>query len=356
MKKNLIISSLFILLFGNLIYRVWSYRENYLIPFNEKYWENKYLKSQWIIPNSKEGIGDDGLYAYAGWKYIHGADPTSINPEMPPLGKYLIGLTIILFNNQAVFAIIAGTTTLTLLFLLSLSIIKSKLHALLTVVFFSFEPLFFTQLSAPYLDLLYLSFCLAFLFFLVNKKIILAAIALGLFISTKNSISSFILGETTALTYLFFTDKDKAKKGLICLVIPIVILCLTYTRYFLSGHSLRDFLGVQKWIYLFYSSGAKANFASFIPMLFVGIWQTWWGITQRISEWNILWPILTVITFVWNIYLIFKRQFDKILIISIWVVTYLIFLLFIPVWPRYFLLLLPFLYLTSFHLISKIAR
>jgi predicted membrane-bound dolichyl-phosphate-mannose-protein mannosyltransferase len=356
MNKNLIIGILLVLLLGNFLYRIWSYRENYLTPFDEKYWENKYLKSQWVIPNSKEGLGDDGLYAYAGYKYIHGADPTSINPEMPPLGKYLIGITITLFGNQAVFALVTGIATLVLLYFLSLSILKSKLLALVTVTFFSFEPLFYTQLSAPYLDLLYLSFLLAFMFFLVRKKLTSAAIVLGLFISTKNTASSLALGVLLSITYLFLNDRKSLKKWILYLPLSLSVLCLTYTHYFLLGHTFRDFLGVQKWIYLFYASGAKASFASFIPMLFTGIWHTWWGIIQRISEWNIMWPITAIITIIWNLYLLFKKQFNEIIIVTLWLLFYSIFLLFVPVWPRYFLLLIPFLYISTIHLVLKQRR
>ena len=67
--------------------------------FDEAYWKNKYEQSQWKLPLSVRTIGDDGLYLYVGYRLVHGNDPTSSNAEMPPLGKYLIGISIVLFGN-----------------------------------------------------------------------------------------------------------------------------------------------------------------------------------------------------------------------------------------------------------------
>src|SRR5882762_10176608 len=174
----------------HILFRVYSYRSEYLTPYNAKYWENRYLRSQWIVPfdcsdpklipkdrkwcnvykaTYKQQIllGDDGLYTYAGWEYVHGRHPTSLNAEAPPLGKYLIGLSIIALGNQNIFALLSGILILISFFLLNKQVVKDSFLAFLPVALFSFEPLFYTQLRAPFLDLLYLGLLLLVFMFIL---------------------------------------------------------------------------------------------------------------------------------------------------------------------------------------------
>ena len=66
----------------------------FLYHFDPIYWENTYYESQWNVPNSKRGIGDDGLYRYVGYRLVNnGENPFNINYEVPPLGKYTYGLS-----------------------------------------------------------------------------------------------------------------------------------------------------------------------------------------------------------------------------------------------------------------------
>src|SRR5476649_1705287 len=104
MKKKIFII-LIVLFLIQFFFRVYSYRSEYLQKYNAEYWKQRYLHSQWVVPNSKESIGDDGLYAYVSWEYINGRDPTTINAELPPFGKYVIGFFEVVFGNQNLFAL-----------------------------------------------------------------------------------------------------------------------------------------------------------------------------------------------------------------------------------------------------------
>ena len=55
--------------------------------YDVSYWKDRFEHSQWQLPLSKRIIGDDGLYAYAGYKLISGSDPAVISPEVPPVGN-----------------------------------------------------------------------------------------------------------------------------------------------------------------------------------------------------------------------------------------------------------------------------
>jgi len=343
--KKLLLFFLLILLFSHLGFRIFENREYYLEKFDPKYWEQRYLNSQWVKAINPEPIGDDGVYTWAGWRYLHGENPILINPEMPPLGKYLLGLTIKITNNRSFFAVWTGLLSLAALFLIAKKALQNSLLSLIVVFLFSLEPLFYNQLRAPFLDNLYLSFFSFFLFFAYDNWL-LSFLFLGAAASTKATLVTFCLGLATIFIFLLILkDKKEVKKAFLFSPISIFVLLLSYFRYFLSGHNLLDFLKVQKWIFVFYKEGVKVAKGMVFPLLFLNRWQRWWDETTSINEWRLTWPILTLGIFLF--WLNFsKRKKKKInlhqLIMAIYSLLYLIFLSFVPVWPRYLLLFLPF--------------
>lgn len=354
MKRKLFIV-LLILFFLHLGFRIFQYSGEYLTRYDAKYWEGRYLRSQWVVSDSKESIGDDGLYAYVGWEYIHGRDPTTLNAELPPLGKYLIGATTVIFGNQNIFALLSGVFVLICFFLLNKLLFKDNLFAFVPVLLISFDPLFYTQLRAPFLDLLYLGFLiLTFLFFL-KEKFFLAAIFLGAMMATKSSLSTFAIVAATMFVYLIYMKHtEQIKKFFLSLLVSIGVFVLTYSAYFFNGHTIIEFLGVQKWIVNFYAVGAKGDPTAPFQMLVMGNFPTWWGETLRISEWTFLWS-LALLGSVYYLYRVLrKRSLYPSILLGIWVVVYLIFLAAIPTWPRYLLLLLPFMYTLCVWVITKL--
>lgn len=356
MKKKLFIF-LLIIFFLQFIFRIFSYRNEYLSHFDSKYWKSRYEHSQWVVPNSKQSIGDDGLYAYAGWEYINGHDPTTLNAEIPPFGKYLIGLSIILFNNQNIFALLCGIFVLAMLFLLNKFIFKDNYLAFLPVFLFSFEPLFYTQLRAPFIDLLYLGLLLSTFYFFLREQFLISSIFLGLMTAAKASSTTFPLVSAAMLIYLIYMKHyPEIKKFFLYLPVAILVFLLTYIRYFLLGHDLRQFLGVQKWILTFYTNGAKGDPTSAWQILLAGKWPTWWGQTLAVNEWNIFWPLSLIATVYYTSSVLPKHKLYKSMLFAIWIFLYLIFLSFVPVWPRYLLLVLPFMYNLAIWVLSKKIR
>ncbi|MBU4099579.1 hypothetical protein KJ980_08100 [Patescibacteria group bacterium] len=354
MKSKLLIL-LLLLFFLQLLFRVYQYRDNYLTKFDAQYWKQRYLHSQWVVPNSKESVGDDGLYAYAGWEYIHGADPSLLNAETPPFGKYMIGLSEIIFGNQNIFALLSGMLVLAALFILSKIIFRDTFLALIPIMLLSSDTLFFTQLRAPFLDTLYLGLLILVFIFVLKEKFIQANIFLGLMAATKASSSTFVLVSAVIIAYLFYMkDYRQIKKFLIFLPVSILVFLLTYSRYFLLGHNFREFLGLQKWIVTFYETGAKGAPNAALQILAFGKWPTWWGKVEQVSEWNILWP-LSLIAVLYYLYKVFpRRRLYKSTLLGFWIIAYLIFLTLVPVWPRYLLLVLPFTYTLAVWVLSKI--
>jgi len=385
MRNKIFIILVFIFLI-NLFFRIYSYRNEYMSRFNSVYWEKRYELSQWspkeacrnldphVNPKTcqwddawynanknadesilkKTSLGDDGLYTYVGWKYIHGNDPTLLNAEIPPLGKYLIGLSIIVFSNQNVFALLSGIFVLIAYYFLNKIIFKDKLLAFIPLFIFSFDPLFYTQIRAPFLDLLHLGFLLLTLIFFLKKRFLIAAIFLGCMISTKATASTFIIVVFTMLAYLLYVrDLRQVKNFLLSLPISLGVFLLTYAVYFFKGHSLIEFFGVQKWILNFYAGGAKGDPTSAFQILLIGNWPTWWGEIQRVQEWSILWSISLIACLYYFYKMVLRYKKHDTIIFAFWIIIYLLFLAFIPVWPRYLLLILPFMYTLSVWVFSR---
>lgn len=337
-------------------FRIFENREEYTTKFSARYWEKRYLESQWVVPNSQNAIGDDGLYIHAGWEYIHGKDPILVNSEVPPLGKYLIGLTALVFNNVNIFALLTGLFALGSFYLLNTQIFKNKLLAFIPVFLFSFEPLFYSQLSAPFLDSLQLGFLCLSLYFVLRKNYWLSSLMLGGMGAAKFTyLTPFVAAAVFA--YLFF-QKDRfslIKQYVISLVVVPLVLLVSYLRFFILGHSLREFAGLQKYIVVFYSSGAKTmQYGMVFPMIFFNTWKTWWGETLKIDDWRITWPLISLLTIA-SASKYKKILKDPILLCIVWSLSYLCFLIITPVWPRYLLLLLPFLYNISIWFLASIT-
>lgn len=385
MKK--IFTVLILIFLFHFLFRAWVQRDSFTSRYDTKYWKDRYLNSQWVSPSGcnwdphinpitcvwddgwfaahpvpnytsqkRESIGDDGLYAYSGWEYVSGIDPTLLNPEIPPLGKYLIGFSILLFKNQNVFGLFFAVAALVSFFALNKIFFKSNFLAFIPVFLFSFEPLFYTQIHSTFLDLQYFTLLnLVFISFLKNKYIV-SFIFLGLMMATKASLASFGLVTFTIIFYLFKEKKFKDIKK-ITLRIPVVFIAflLTYIQFFILGKNFIDFLKVQKYVLHFYLTGAKAAYGIVFPMMFQGKWYTWWNTVDIVKEWSISWPLLFFIS-LFGSFIAVKERNSTVSLIVIWLGTYFLFLSLIPVWPRYLLLLLPFLYTLSALSIMKIIN
>jgi len=321
--------------------------------FNLKEFEKKYYESQWSIPNSKKPISDETLYTYAGYKYITGTNPILVNPEAPPLGKYIIGLSILLFNQQSILNIVAGLFCLVFIYLIIYVITSSIFYSSIGVFLTSINTLFIDQLiHTPQLEIFQLFFLLAIFICLIQyqrKKQIIWLISTGMLLGCFFSIKAFILHFFLAILwfgiYFFSQNKLTYKKNVVklgfVLLIAMAVFAATYLGYFFHGGTLRGFLGVQKWIALFYQDSQIDKIkllGSYIPLIFVNKWRFWSKGYPFISysSWSVWWPIL----YMMGIYSLYIFRKNKLLWLFIsFVIAYSLFLFFIPIFPRYLLLL-----------------
>lgn len=348
------------LLFISFIYAsfiVYHNKTLYLTKFDVNKFKSAYERSQWRVPNSINPISDETLYAYAGYRYIQGENPILINPEAPPLGKYLIGLSIQLFGNERVINVITGYICLILIFFITYYLTQSLFSSSSAVFLTSINTLFIDQLiHNPQLEIIQLFFLLLFIFFLITyeKKgnivyVLLSGISLGFFFSIKAFIYHALLIFLTFSLYIMLNSLMIKRKNHIKRYLPILILffvsfvtyMITYFGYFLHNGTLRGFFGVQKWIFLFYKSSGidiSKTIGSYLSLIFINRWRFWTSDYPLIpyQDWSILWPFVFVFGCLSSFKLILNKSY--IILISFFV-AYNIFLLFTPLYPRYLLLL-----------------
>ncbi len=334
--------------------------------FDAKKYKILFDRSQWIVSNTdKQNISDSDLYSHMAYEYMLGVDPTTQNFEVPPLGKYLIGGSVMFFNNQRVFSLLSGIATLLLLYYLSYTVTKSAAYSLIAPAFTASSWFFTDQiLHAPQLEIFQLVFLLVFMIFFIayeEKKNFLYLIAASAGIGAFLSIKFFFIHYLLILFFLsafYVVKKAKIREAVTDTLIVTIIACLVYAvfyiRYFLLHGTLIGFINVQKWIIGFYTVHSHIDtlklIGSYIPFIYLNQWHFWSRGYPIISfnGWNILWPVMHLSGLI-AVFVLFKKgAFKKstgTAVIGIMTAVYSMFLIFVPVWPRYFLLLYVLIYL-----------
>lgn len=338
-------------------------RGQLLAKFNPQEMEQKYLNSQWVNPNSNQPLGDHGLYAWAGWAYVHGENPILINSEMPPLGKYLIGLGILLTGRPGIVGLFFALTFLVSVFLLAKVILKQTYLSLIPIALLSLEPIFQGLLTTTMLDGIQLTFlCLMFLFLIksvAHKKFFIpVSLMLGGVLATKFYATGILVLLAVILFYFLTRNKTQLKYFLFSLPLALAVHVLSYLRFFTLGNSLLDYLKVQKFIYAFYQSGAPSlPLGSYWGLVFFNRWQVWWGESWgekqiiTASQWLPTWPVNALVALIFSIMFIRHLQTlrhtkkihtPRTFLLTAWLLIYSLFLTKIGGWPHYMLLFLPF--------------
>lgn len=329
--------------------------------------EQRYLDSQWVNPDSKKPLGDHGLYTWAGWAYVHGENPTLINSEMPPLGKYLIGLGIKATRRPAIVGLSFSLIFLSTYFVLAYEVLKDIWLAAIPVALLASEQIFRSPIVYTMLDPIQLTFiCLGFWAFIRGghrpRWFIVSSLCFGAAISSKFYATGILL--VISLVAFLLATKRWRHLAWLGVSLPLVGLVhlVSYWQYFQLGHSLRDYLGVQKWIFNFYRSGSpEVPLGSYWNLVFFNRWRVWWGpsfgryYTLVTEEWRILWPVAVLGAILSNLSQTMSlvgiwqgkktTQIPMYYVLGSWLVVYAAFLTLIGGWPHYMLLFLPFAYL-----------
>lgn len=370
-KYKKLINLIFILIIClNFGFNVYQYKSRY---FDYKYWENFkslekiFLDSQYVNKHAKGFIPDETAFSYSGGKLIKGTSPVLVVPDAPPLGKYLIGLSTLIFNNDAMVVLIFGVLSLIFLYFLSKQILNDSTLALIPVTLLSFEAIFKNQfVYTPLMDVFQLCFLIGTFYFfnkgLASRSLLnfsLANLFLGFFIATKFFISGFTIIAAWYLVLFFMRDKKKLIHLTITLPISLFVLLFSYIRVFAFGYTFSKFLGIQRWVFDYHKSFLILPLSVW-PLLLLNKWYVWFGNKPVISDpqWSITWPILTIGYLIILVLYLLKLIPHKtnINILLTWVFVYLVFLSTGQVFSRYFVILIPILYIILIYGVVNCAK
>lgn len=203
-------------------------------------------------------ITDSDLYAYAGWNYVSGVSPDKINFEHPPLAKYLIGLSAVVFSNPNAIGVALGTFSLLILYELSKKLLGRSLFALVPVYMLSLEKIFITFSSTSMLDIYLVFFLLLsiLLFSHPHKYVGLlgGSVTLGLACACK--LTAFLAIPSLIVPLIVRRKKIPWKLLLLSVLVAALAYCSTYAWFFVLGHSPFDFLELQ-WKMLTFQAGRR---------------------------------------------------------------------------------------------------
>jgi hypothetical protein len=323
-------------------------------------YKNAYESSQYVKKKNPGIIPDETFEAFAAGAFLKGLNPILIVHDHPPLGRYILSGSIILFDNVHTTIPIALGLSLLGVFLLTQLITKNKFVALIPVGILANESLFLNKLLfTPLPEPIQLPFIIFSFYFFIKaiegkkdlKWFILTTLTIGCVIS----IRFFVLGAVIAFAmfvFLLLRKKfdSKCKKFILTLPLTVLVLMASYTKTIIDSGNPLQFLSIQKYILSYHGSKFILPF-TFWDLFFFNRWHTWWGNRQILSDpqWSIIWPISYLLSVLGVIYKFIKKitihDGEKLLLIYVLLLSLMLSTGYTS--TRYFLPLIPFLYILA---------
>jgi len=278
------------------LFRFWFFNiERFSRRFNPEYFSKLYSQSQYVLgPKSVGGIGDDCLYAFAGYYYFfQGGDVSAVNFEHPPLGKYLIGLSIFLFNNENMINIIYFLLLLVLVYKTA-RLYLGKYQSLLPLTILMTDPLFLDHTIRSQLDLPFSLFFLAGVYFYIlhftNRKMIYLSQLFWSFAFATRFFPFLAVLEAFMLILVLYKNKRNVFSFISSLgLIPLVYL-LSHFSFFIYHPSLIEFLRHKKWM-LAWFTGTPIRTGNILRNIYTGWLFDSQGFLVKNKEWSPIQPV-----------------------------------------------------------------
>lgn len=326
-----------------------------------------YGGSQYVKKINPGIIPDQALESFAAGAFLRGLNPILIIHDQPPMGRYILSLSILLFDNVNTIMVLLFFLSGLGVFLVARITLNNALFSLIPFGIFVNEPLFLNKFyNSPLLEPIQLPFIIFALYFFIQgvmrknytKWFILTSFMLGFVIS----IRFFILGAVLFFAmFIYFLIRKKIDKRFITFImslpIAVFVLLASYVRTIQLGSSIVNIFAIQKYIFYYHKAQLSLPF-SFWDLLIFNKWHTWWGTRDIISDsqWIIIWPISAILSFLSSMLGIIRKvsisEQEKIIII--WITIYSFFLSLGETSTRYFPPLLPFIYIISTSFLIKI--
>lgn len=293
-------------------------------------------------------LSDSDIYLATGYLYASGSDPSQNNFEHPPVMKYLFGWSARLTGNPLLIQVMLGYLLLILVYLWGVQLTARPWVGLGAALLLLLDPLYRATLGEALLDLGQTVFMLAYLYFLFYRPRAWFAqgILLALFAGTKFWITPWFFG--ALLTLYFWVRRELRPYLLLHLVWSLVVYALFYTQSFrLTGGHFNLLWHMAKTVKYRLVHNTAAYPGASLLMYLTSYWQSWWGSHEllRSPVWSAFWPAGLIMSLVQAKKNFWAREISPSLFISVIPLAYLLFLGVEAPFPRYFLIILPFVYL-----------
>lgn len=342
-------------LFPFLIYKPTFTTKTDINSYSQKYANSQYVKGE----ASPQKISDEELYVYAGYAYMQGEDPTTINFEHPPLFKYIFGLSYLIFGNSFVVSLIFYFIFLFSCYLFSGLVLKNQVLRYLSVIILGLQPVVYVLSSQALLDLPF-NFLILFLFYFLFKENIRSknryltiGIILGLLGGVKYPFPFIFLPISLVIFFSFL--KNELKYLVFPSLIAPVIYLAQYVMFFIHNHSLFDLLLFEKYRFAWWTGDRTMPKFLIFQNLFTGQYPAWWtdNLMMKNKEWNLFIPVLFVSYLGSSIFV--KRERIKIILFAYSLVVLLLYGIGSAVYLRYLTQIMPFWIVLIFSGIEKFA-
>lgn len=309
-----------------------------------------YGQSQYVLGEGSEAkISDSQLYEFAGYAYWQGADPTTINFEHPPLGKYYYGIFYHFLGNPY-----WGSLLLFALVLFA-CVHVSKLIGLTSVaqsiVVVLVGSLSLLQVHTRYalldlpqllLTLLFFSALLSLQVKLTKKWILLLGLSLGLLLSVKYMIPLILIPLFFVVVQSYI--QRHVVSYLAALLIAGFIYLLSYSMFFVHGGSIMDFVAFEWYRVQWFMGKTDAPMFLIFQTLFTGSFETWWepGSYETTLHWSVLWPVYFLLSLFGFAWAATRRQLGVVVLLLFSYLLIILYSIGAAASDRFFIQLLPF--------------
>jgi predicted membrane-bound dolichyl-phosphate-mannose-protein mannosyltransferase len=196
------------------------------------------------IPNKT--YADEGEYVVDARIIIkNGKDP---NWQHPPLGKWIIASSIIIFGDNPIGwripSLIFAIVSIVVFYFICKELTGDEKVSLFATFLLSIDFMHIEMSKIGMLDMLFFAPTLAGFYFFSKKNpnYILAGILFGLGLSVKWTA---LLGIAATLGYMILNKEFELKKVLCLIIIPFLIYTVIFIPYFLQGKTILDWMSEQ---------------------------------------------------------------------------------------------------------------
>lgn len=369
MIKKLVFIFLLAIVFLRVSWVIFDNRTKYVPDYWKRYpvLKDMYGQSQYMMKGWKYWLPDETVYSFAAGAYVKGANPIIVESTQPPLGKYLIGLSILATGNENIIVAVFYVLLIVGIGVLSYQMTRNIYIAMVMCFASSFQNLFSDQLSStPLLDIFHITFVLYGIIVagiaLEKKKPLYLLLAYG-FLGASLMIKVWLVSAVFILplsVYICFKYRAYVRYVAVGWGIMLVILFASYTQMFLAGYNILEVLKVQKWLY-WYQAGKRNRLFLIWPLIFLNRWYVWWGETPISFDphWSFSWPVAIGLGMYSSIRIVLNRfaKMNAVTYISATsLICYCIFMSMGQPSARYLLPILPLCYGLAGWLLNTCAR